>query len=513
VIAIGGVNLDGIVLAPHRLRIYGRYRIMKTRPLLLMVTAALAFTMAHAWAQQPTPQATPSLTQLQGMSREERIKAHQQRIEQIIQENKRRQEEEARKAAEAARQQGQAGATPAPGAVRTGPLPPGPVQAYTPAQRGGAPAAPTAVIAPSAARSEARSLCYLRPFDSVVKPGDTFVTEIVANTKDAATDEFVITLSYPPQALNLLAVDFAPIAAWLQDEVEYAHDASEGILAFHARLQEPQKFPDRAIAICYWEALTPSDTAQIRFEFTDPYATDIRLRGQSILGTSTGRHDGVIHANILIRPRTQRNVVEKAEEGGLLVASSRVEIPTPSMRLRLSPPLVRVAAGDEFTIDVVLDNPAGDPFDRVQLFAQFDPAILAVIDADRGNWIRAGTNIEDGFAHTEFPFDFHKANRVDNDKGMIIYEEGCEITPLRSAGALARIHCRAKAAGIATISLIRNAEGALPTTNVTYLSRTVLADYPEDLATLAETKVRIGPASDQKIARRAKVLLPAGASY
>lgn len=469
---------------------------MKTRILFLAFVIAW---VSVAFGQEPTP----SLDQIRAMSREERIKAHQRRIEQIIQENKKRQEEEARKAAAAREQQKAeqpATESAVAGAPGTTPPPQGPVRVYVPPQQGTLPTATPPPSGPTTARSEARSLLFFRPFDSVVKPGDTFLTEIAADTKDGMADEFFVKISFPPHTLNLLAVDFAPLTPYLEDEVEYAFESGDGILAFHLKLQESQKFPQRAIAFLYWEALTPADTAEIRFEFDSDYS-DIRFKGQSILGTATSRGDGVIHANVLIRPRANKPVVQKIGQNGLLVASTRDEISQPSMRLRLVPSTKIVTVGDEFTVDIILENPYGNPFDRVQLFLQFDPNTAEVLDVDKGNWIRSGVNIEDGFAHREFAFDFHKWNRADNERGVIIYEEGCELQPLRSTGTFARIHMRALAPGKAKLSLVRNEPGIIPTTNVSYVSRTTLVDYPDQQAVLTAVTLNV-VGEKQQLARQ-----------
>lgn len=459
----------------------------------ILFAATIATLTCSVFGQEPTP----SLDQIRAMSREERIKAHQRRIEQIIQENKRRQEEEARKAAQAREQQQTAGtsqAAPTPSAPGTSPLPRGPVQVYTPPQQAAgrpAPTPPPQPSSPSAARAEARSIMFFRPFDSIVKPGDTFLTELIANTKDAAADEFWVCLSFPPQNLNLLAIDFAPVTPYLQQEVEYAYESGDGRAAFHIKLHEPVKFSDRPLATCYWEALAPVDNCEIRFEFGESCQTDIQLQGQSILGTSTGRYDGVIHANVTVKPRHSKNVVMPIGEHGLFVGSNRAEVPPPEMRLELQPNAFLAKVGDEVVLDVVLHNPHAQPFDRVQLYVQFDPDYLEVVDVDRGNWIRRGVNIEDGFAHEDFPFDFHKTNSADNEFGVIAYEEGAEVAPLRSTGTMARIHLKAKRTGTTYVALVRNTPGALPTSNVTYLSQTLLAQYPPKLDVLSFTEVKI----------------------
>lgn len=332
----------------------------------------------------------------------------------------------------------------------------------------------------------ARSLVYFRPFDSIVKPGDTFLTQLTADTRDAVADEIQITLRYPPEALNLLAVDLAPIAPALTGEVEYGFEPDRGLFGLRAKLRAAEKFSDRPIAQLYWEALAPTDAAQIRFDFSGDLGTDIRYQGTSLLGTEGSRSDGAIHSNVVVKLPKSKNVVARVGANELLVGAVNAGVAAPTQRLKLIPSKAVVAENEQCYVDVVLDNPFGDPFDRVQLYLQFDPDRLEVLDVDRKNWIRSGTNIEDGFAHERFPFDFHKTNWVDNDRGLIVYEEGCEVKPLRASGTMARVHLRAKAGsrGTASVSLVRNVPGTLPTTNVSFLGQTVLADYPQHEAAL-----------------------------
>jgi hypothetical protein len=444
-----------------------------------------------AFCQEPTP----SLDQLRTMSREERIKAHQRRIEQIIQENKRRQEEEARKAAEARQRQQQA--TPQAGQLgapaTSMPLPQGPVQVYMPPQPGRAqpPQPTTAPPAAPSTRSEARSMLFFRPYDSIVKVGQTFVTELVVDTKDGQADEIQFTLTYPAQNLNLLAVDFAPVVGLLHDEVEYASEPGDGIFAARLKLTQPQKFTSRPIAVCYWEALQPADPAEVRFDFSGEIGTDIRLGGTSILGTEGLKTDGVIHANVLIKSREKRNYVQQTADKGLLVGGSSFSPPSASLTLNLdAPPTAKI--GEEVVVDLELKNPHGDPFDRVQLYLQFDPEVLEVIDSDKGNWIKQGINIEDGFAHKDFPFDFHKFNAADNAKGIIIYDEGAALNPLRSSGVFAKVHFRIKKSVPQTeILLVRNEPGRYPNTDVSYAGMTVLENYPSHASILAQKNITI----------------------
>jgi hypothetical protein len=430
------------------------------------------------------------------MTREERIRAHQQKIEQIIQENRKRQEEEAKKAAEARQtpaapaQPGQPAAPPPQPGQPGAPLPPGPVQAVVPGQQQAAPPPPASP--PAAARSESRSMVFMRPFDSAVFAGETFQTEIVVDCKETVANEISVLMSYPDRALNLLAVDFAPIAQYLDAQVEYDDAPPGGQAYFHARLKSAQKFPARTIAYCYWEALAPSDLAEIRFEFGKGLTTAISMSGTSILGTAPGSGDGVIHATVMIRSPKRKNYVQRVGDRGILVTSSRTKPPSPTIGLRLESDIDEVARGEEFSVNVVLDNPETAPFDRIRLYIQFDPSRLEIVDSDHGNWIRQGVNIRDGIAHDDFPFDFHRANLADNTQGLIIYDEAMEFSPIRSSGIVAQIRFRAKQKADRTdIVLVRNKPGISPNTNVTYLNRTMLLDYPQQTQAIAGLKVRI----------------------
>lgn len=470
------------------------------RRVIIPLSLLLVFGLAVCFGQNPTPhqgpEPTPTLEQLRAMSREERIKLHQRRIEQIIQENKRRQEEEARRAA-AARQQGitapSAPGTSLPVPQPGAPIPQGPVQVYTPPTQT-APAQPAQAPPqqPTAARSEARSIIYLRPYDSVVNEGETFRTDIMVDCKDGMADEFFVVMRFPAGNLNLLAVDFSPIADYLLGNVEYVDDSQNGEVSFHLRLQQLQKFRSRPIATFYWEALAATDLAEIRFVLGGDDSTDIRANGTSILGTAPGAPDGVVNGTVLIRPKSSKPYVAQFGKQGLLVTAGRVRPPEATARLLLVSESEQVEVGEEFTVDVVLDNPLQTHFDRVRLYLQFDPKVFEVVDTDKVNWIKRGINIADGFAHTVFPFDFHRENFADNEKGVIVYDEATEVRPLRSHGTLAQITFRAKqSARTSDVVLVRNETGIYPTTAVTYLSHNILADYPQEATALAGIRLRV----------------------
>lgn len=472
-----------------------------------VLATALLTGLGSAQEAQPvmTPAATPTPTptpigdqrsdemdweRLRTMSREERIREHQARIQRIIEENRRRQAEEQQRQAEAQKTPQPPGQpTPAPPPPGQ-PLPAGPVTQATPAPPGAPPAQPAAV--PKTVRSEARSLLFLRPFDTVVNVGETFQTEVILDTKEGAADRVTFRLRYPKTRLNPLALDFRPVLDLVDGEVEVSQDREAGELFARIPLAEARPFKAEPVARIIWEALSPTDSVPIKFTFGSGQTTGVYLRGSQLLGTEGQEGDGVIDGSVMIVDRKARPVVQKAGEKGLLVASTAVSIPPATMSLRLETDRKAVREGDEFVVDVILDNPRGAPLDRVRLYIQFDPKSLEVVDWDRGNWIREGINIYDGFARQVFAFDFHKANMADNQRGNIIYDMGTELVPLRSDGPLARIKFRAlRAAERTDVVLAVNDPGVAPTTDVTYRQVSMLRDRPTEMAALDGVAMRV----------------------
>ena len=444
----------------------------------------MAFAPLQAKAQD-----NPDYDRLRNMSREERIKAHQERIERIIRETRERQEREAaqQKERQASQQQQPQQPPQQPAqAVPGTPLPTGPVQPVAQDQQrrrdGQQPAQPTPAPAAAAtsARSEARALLYFRPFDTVVNTGEVFTTEVIADSRDADVDELALRLDYPPAILNPLAVDLSPSAELMGDEVLYDTDPEEGFVALRAHFRQPSKLKRDTLATIYWEALQPTDTAEIRFGFGKSHGTALRLSGRNILGTEGGDADGVIHSNVTVRSTRVRPIAQKVGNKGLLVANSRIADPTAGIGLGLESSRTSVRAGEQFTVDVLLKNPDLLPFNRLMLYLQFDPATLEVVDTDRGNWARDRVNILDAFAHEDFPFDFHRRNDANNTTGEIVYEVARELDPIRAEGPVARVTFRAlKDSPRTDIVLVHNAPGIAPTTDVQYLQQSVLENRPD----------------------------------
>lgn len=484
----------------------------------MFIALALALCSSAALAQeQPAPQPAQPQKDEASMTREERIKAHRAKIEKIIEANKAKKAQEAerlKQQAQGTQAQGQQppvapGATAQPGAVPPG-QPGGPVvsaQPIQPVQPGqpmpGNPAPPgqQASAVPQGARSESRSIFFLYPFDTTVRIGETFVTEVAADTKTGRVDRVQFALQYPKDVLNPLAIDHSPLAAIADEEIEFDYNEEKGEILVAANLARPTNLAGRPLVNITWEALAPTPSSSIRFVSKNDFETGLFVGDTNVLGTSQGAGDGVLNSTIMVRNTKRTTVVQDAGPKGLIISPREMAAPEPSISLSLRPSRNTVRAGEEFHVDLVLSNPKRIPFDRLSAYLQFDPGALEVVDQDRGNSVRSGINVHDGFALERFPFDFYRANEADNRAGVIEYEAGAEANEINASGVVGRIHFRAlQDVDRTDIVLVRNKPGYAPTTEVSYLDRSVLAHAPSELTALDGVAVTVEPGNGMSMA-------------
>ncbi|HEQ60757.1 MAG TPA: hypothetical protein ENN74_04020, partial [Firmicutes bacterium] len=144
--------------------------------------------------------------------------------------------------------------------------------------------------------------------------------------------------------------------------------------------------------------------------------------------------------------------------------------------LRLEPSESQVRVGQEFDVVIRLDNPDRVPFDAVALYLRYDSRVLRVIDTDDNNWIAQGVNIHDGPYQEDFSFEYCKANRVDLERGEIVYAMESFSEPCTAEGPFARIRFQAIRPVPATYLLYGfNVPGKFPTTGLFRHQRDVLA--------------------------------------
>jgi len=429
-------------------------------------------------------------------SREQRIREHQDRIQKIIEESRKRREQQQQNATQGAAPPAAPGTaptvpgqTPAPAAGGSAPpyanrpgqpLPTGPVQArVTPAVQKPGQTPNAAAQAPQTARSESRTILLFHPIDSIVDVGDRFKTDVVAETKEGEVDEVSFLLKYPRHVLNPLGLDHGALDQYVKHSIDYEFDPDEGTIYVHAKLKKPTRFSLQSLVSIVWEALEPTDGSMISYEFGEKKTTGLFLKGSNLLGTLPGADDGVIKTTVQITSPKSKATVTKLPDGLLIGAEpARFVDDRPQDRLSfdLRSSIGGVRAGEIFDVDVILNNPGEELMDRVRLYVQFDPAELSVVDSDAGNVVKRGINIADAKSRSEFPFDYHRYNYADNGKGLIVYEVSASNSNVRGEGKIATIRFQAlKQVQRAEIVLVQNAEGLTPTTDVSYLGKSVLA--------------------------------------
>ncbi|MBU4306038.1 MAG: hypothetical protein KJ893_10545 [Candidatus Omnitrophica bacterium] len=111
--------------------------------------------------------------------------------------------------------------------------------------------------------------------------------------------------------------------------------------------------------------------------------------------------------------------------------------------LRLVPSKQNVDVGEQFTVDVVLENPQEEGFTNLLNWIKFIPSYLKVIDpGEDGSGITGpDTNISDAAYHSNFSFGEYFENAVDNTLGEINYQAAVGLLdpPLNSSGTFATI--------------------------------------------------------------------------
>lgn len=133
--------------------------------------------------------------------------------------------------------------------------------------------------------------------------------------------------------------------------------------------------------------------------------------------------------------------------------------------LYLDPSLNTVGLGNEFTMDIVLNNTDLTEFDMALSWISFDPTKLEVKDQDP---LTVGIQIQSDPLNI-FSFDFHMANAADNLTGKIDFEEGFDSGISNKSGVIGRITFKSLALTASTpIDFDFNTWSFTPTTAVLY---------------------------------------------
>ena len=319
--------------------------------------------------------------------------------------------------------------------------------------------------------------------------GETFITRMgLSNPRAIAGDGFFAELQYDPNVVEPVSVDHRVLQSYCRTAPQVLVDRNAGIIQIHTDLQNSLNSTRNDLVSIQWRALRRSLGSRIGFGATTRLTRD----GEDILGRPDVVGDGVVGAQVdvfrksdpddedllsfAIRP--DELVGEMTSQGGL--------------HLTLYGPRRAVRVGQDFYVDVWLDNPRQLIVDRVSLHLSFDPTRVEVVDDDENNAITSQINILDGPFRDQYPFDIHVRNQAFNNLGEIYYEVGfLNPTRLPTQGAFARIRFRARQAGPVDIGIVKNATGHDFTTRISYMGQCMLGAGDEDDRGIRGFAVRI----------------------
>jgi hypothetical protein len=285
-----------------------------------------------------------------------------------------------------------------------------------------------------------RALVYLYPFQVIAEVGRSVITDVrLYNTSGLPFNEIDLYLKYDPLVVAPERVNDATIYERLDGGPTLQVNSSKGTLYYSARLLETTRLSTMTLLTVRWRALNPILYSEIGFSLDDR-DTRIGLNDGDILGhvAAGQREGGTLPAGISVVPRrnSPRKLMPRFSEIAIAGIDERVH-------LRLEAEPEAVAADQEWIVSLVLRNDATLPFNDLRLRILFDPAKLQVEDWHAGNWTRQGINIFDAFAHETFPFEVHRLNEADNERGEILYHVGTREARYFPSGEIAKIKFKA----------------------------------------------------------------------
>ncbi len=394
-----------------------------TKSLAALIVGGLLLAPASGYAQQ------------ENLSRQERLRQHEERVKQIIEERKARRREMVQKSEDEIRQEYQeeggaeATETAAPEAT---PAPYGTVILY---------------IGFHTSDTEEMTL------DTVLNKGQRFVSEVrLQNEASTGFDRLRIALKYDKRFLRPLKVIDDEVRPYVKRTPKFERLGRESMLVYDAELESPRYNKDLAVLKIVWEALLPTEYTGLGFEFASGdtelgYHTAVYQDGNNILGQEEDPFDGVLGGSIMImRPRPSdltKPVLLQGKKEELITEYMNGVGEQPPVGMQLAGPAYAPAVGQEFDVDVMLNNPGGAVVDALKFRLAFDPEVLEVVDNDKGNWIKRGINTHDGPFRRDYPWDFHKRNEADNVRGRVNYSMALGEAQALPSGAFTRVRFRA----------------------------------------------------------------------
>jgi len=341
--------------------------------------------------------------------------------------------------------------------------------------------------------------------DTVVREGERFLSEVrLQNAAGSEFDRVRIALKYDKRFIRPLKIFDQSIKTSDSDDPIFQKIERDGILYYDISFNTPRVSPEVVALQIVWEAILPTEFTSLDFYFAggetleEPH-TGVYLGDTNILGESADPFDGVLGGSLLVlepfdpERAEQLDITQgkKEELREIYLASVGSQAP---VGLKLLGPNRTPAIGEEFEVQVHLENPGGAVIDSVRFYVTFDPEVLEVVDKDIGNWMRRGINVHDGPYRLNYPFDYHKFNEVDNRRGRIKYAMGLSKTLSLPTGTFASIHFRAKELTESTkIELVKSRPGTRDLTAIKILGYDILTDNPEMLQPVLELPVNLKP--------------------
>lgn len=411
--------------------------------------------------------ALPVLLEAQGdQTRDRRLREHEEKIRQIIDERRRAQEEEeARRAREAAES----------------PDAPAPTGEREDRQR----FVSNVVMGMKFLNEEGQS-----DYSTHVNQGDTFISEVYLFNEDQnPIDRVRLALDYDKRFLEPVRIFDSTLRPYTEEAPSFRLMEREAIMVYDAELAEPMTQRQVVLLRILWRAVRPAIHTGIDFTFDQderdemPH-TAIYSRGQNILGTRGDPADGVLSGTLHIArlEAGEQQLQGKAEELRRMYLGSIGS--TAKVGLHLIGPPEPPRMGEDFVVRVALDNPEGTLIDSLNFMVLFDPDVLQVVDSDRFNWINRGVNIHDGSYQRDFPWDIHQDNSVRNDAGLASYQKAVSNGMSFPSEVFADIRFRAIAPTTRTsVTFSPGRTGAPNLTSVRYFGYQLLDLNDRDIST------------------------------
>jgi hypothetical protein len=145
-----------------------------------------------------------------------------------------------------------------------------------------------------------------------------------------------------------------------------------------------------------------------------------------------------------------------------------------AVSISLVPSSLTINPGDEFNVDIVLNNPSNEGLVGIGIWIKYDKNFLNVLDADTGNWITSGVNILDGPYHDPFdlpgdPGLFDNANdaSIDGEIRWDARRSFFDLTDIYPSGTFATITFQAESQpGTTQLDFYGQGTGGYPDTYV-----------------------------------------------